>query len=238
MIQKREWREGLKGVLIEKRTAITDKERVWYWENKGEWVAIQITLKAQNHALHMPKERNNIRFRDRAFLHRHLPKSMFDNKQIDHFWLNDKTAEYGSCRLVDEEENQLKEKHKLEEEGWDIEELVKQLKEKGSEDWHDLRQKAIDIINESPKGKPLYKERKRKWEVFLEKKGYNKNGHKKAVRKRTWDRVKRERRKKKNFPKIPSITDIWREKQIPTRVTRPCSVIMGGKNVKQWMGEV
>ena len=114
---------------------LTEAEKQFFKDYYLEWITIMVWLKGLEGVKEYGKEKwkeiqkkkGGHRSSDRYLIHKYLSPEFLKNKEVDHLWHNDGTANYDYIRVLEREENQVRELRKLKESGWDIERMCFEL---------------------------------------------------------------------------------------------------------------
>lgn len=131
MVIKKENEKNIGSIPLIKRPILTMDEELFFNQYYLEWVIVMVRVKTiegvkkygKEKWKEIQKEKGGIRQRDRYFIHKFLSKEFLNNKEIDHIWHNDGTADYDYIRLLEREENQVREFRELKSRGWHIERM-------------------------------------------------------------------------------------------------------------------
>ena len=118
-----------------KKPVLTFDEEFFFQQYYPEWIIVMVRVKAiegiekygKEKWKEIQKEKGKRRQRDRYFIHKFLSKEFLHNKEIDHIWHNNGTADYDYIRLMEREENQVREFRELKSKGWRIEKMCYDL---------------------------------------------------------------------------------------------------------------
>ena len=129
--------DWIQGIPLHPTPVLTLKEIDFFESHYYSWVVVQLWIKHKlgikkfgyNKYKELSKEKNRRRQKDRYFLHKYLPESMFIGAEVQHWWYPNQSPNYEYLCIWTKYENQVIELRALKKLGWDVERICKEFEE-------------------------------------------------------------------------------------------------------------